>query len=111
MKRKIHEVKRSKSKNITISNPTAEDLKFRPNYDMLIDSIICSLRTTYNEYKKACSDWYKFTWINDEGDFVILAGWEERAAKIEELSEEIDRLQYKLDEIKQAKEVGAYVGF
>ena len=111
MKRKTHELKRSKSRNITIPEPIAEDLKFKPNYDMLIDSIICGLRTTYNEYKKACTDWYKFTWINDEGDFTILAGWEERAAKIEELSDEMNRLQDRLDEVKHAKEVGAYVRF
>ena len=53
-----------------------------PNYQMLLDSAIYALKDTYTQYKKAINNCYKWTWIDDNGDFVILAGYEERNAKV-----------------------------
>ena len=74
-----------------------------PNYELLYKSAVFALQDTYRQYKKAINNCLKWTFIDDSGNFCILAGYEERNAKVEELSREIVRLQFKVKELKEVK--------
>ena len=72
-----------------------------PNYQMLLNSAISALQDTYSQYKKAMNESLRWSFVNNDGEFCILGGYEERQAKIDELSREILRLQFKIKELKE----------
>lgn len=75
-----------------------------PNYKIMFDSAVCALQQAYKEYRKSVMDNLKWTWIDNNGEFVILDGAEERNRKIKELEYEVVRLMFRVREIKAEKE-------
>ena len=74
-----------------------------PNYEIQKQSAVFSLQDAYRRYKNAIIDSLKWTWIDDDGNYAILKGAEERSAKIKELEKEVIRLKFKVDEITGEK--------
>ena len=72
-----------------------------PNYELLLSSTITSLKIAYSKYKNAVISSLEWTWIDSDGSFVILAGAEERNENISKLWKEVQRLQFKVEEIKK----------
>ena len=71
-----------------------------PNLQVILKSAISALQVTYKEYKRAIINDLLCSWYSDDGEFAFLAGAEERKKKIEDLGQEVIRLQIKVDEIK-----------
>lgn len=76
-----------------------------PNYQLILDSVICALQQKYNEYKKAIIKNIEFTWIGNDGEYCFLEGVEERNKKIDELKKEIIRLRFKVNELKGINDI------
>lgn len=74
--------------------------EMRPDYEILFNSTVYALKRAYRQYVKAINDFYKYTWIGQDGEYCILEGWEEREKKIKKLGREVIRLQVILKEIK-----------
>ena len=72
-----------------------------PNYQILYKSTIYALRDTFNRYRDAINESLKWTFIDSDGEFCVLAGYEDRQAEIEELKKEMLRLQFKIKELKE----------
>ena len=72
-----------------------------PNYEMLYVSTLASLKDTYSKYKNAAVECIKWTFVNDDGEFTVLEGYDERAEKAKELHEEVLRLRFRLKELKE----------
>ena len=78
-----------------------------PNLQLILESAISALQVTYRDYKAAIIKDLQCSWYSDNGEFSILAGAEERKKKIVELGKEVERLQVKVDEIKNEIKVKA----
>ena len=82
--------------------------KAKQNFEMQKYSIICALQSTYAEYKKAIYKSIQYTGYDDNGEFYVLAGQEERNARVKQLEEDLIRLLHRLavirDEIKESEE-------
>ena len=82
--------------------------KAKQNFEMQKYSIICALQSTYAEYKKAISKSIQYTGYDDNGEFYVLAGQDERNARVKQLEEDLIRLLHRLavikDEIKKSEE-------
>lgn len=80
--------------------------KAKQNLEMQKYSIICALQSTYAEYKKAISKSIQYTGYDDNGEFYVIAGQEERNARVKQLEEDLIRLLHRLavikDEIKES---------
>lgn len=63
-------------------------------------SIICALQSTYAEYKKAIAKSIQYTGYDDNGEFYVIAGQEERNARVKQLEEDLIRLLHRLAVIK-----------
>ena len=70
-----------------------------PNYELILKSAISSLQNTYEQYKKAVYESIKYTFINGNGELCMLGGQEERQAKVENLKQELLRLENQIEEI------------
>ena len=75
--------------------------KLTPNYAILKSSCVTALKQTYANYVKAVYNDLRFTGFDDDGNYFVLDGAEERNKKINDLRQEIERLLFKLDEIKK----------
>ena len=53
-----------------------------PNYQMLFDSTVLALQNTYKQYKDAVAESLEWSFIDNNGNFCILAGYEERNARV-----------------------------
>ena len=71
-----------------------------PNYQILLSSAIYSLQNVYIQYKKAINECLNWTFIDGDGEFCVLEGYEERYERVNELSREILRLQFEVKELK-----------
>lgn len=78
--------------------------ELKPNYNILYDSALFTLRETYQRYKNAITEQLKWTFIDNEGRFSVLAGYEDRQEKINRLGQEVLRLQNELEKIKEKLE-------
>ena len=76
----------------------------KPNHKIMLDSAVCALQQTYEDYKRAVVDNLKWSWFDENGVFTILDGAEERNRKIEDLKCEVMRLMLKVEEIKAESE-------
>lgn len=76
--------------------------QIQQNLEITKKSAIDSLRYAYSNYKNAIIDSLKWSWIDDEGNFVTLEGAEERNNKIKELEKEVLRLRFVVDDIKNS---------
>lgn len=74
--------------------------QLKPNLQLILKSAISALQVTYKDYKTAIIKDLQCSWYSDDGKFTFLAGAEERKKKIEDLREEVIRLQIKVDELK-----------
>lgn len=45
-----------------------------PNYNIMLDSYICSCQNAYNEYKNVLIQWIKYSGINNDGKFIYYGG-------------------------------------
>ena len=72
-----------------------------PNYEILKLSCISALKQTYSDCVEAIYNDLRFTGFDDDGNYFVLEGAEERDKKISDLRQEIERLLFKLDEIKE----------
>ena len=72
-----------------------------PNLNMMLKSAITGLQTAYTNYKNAIIKDLQYSFYGDDGEFIVLAGSEERKQKIKDLEKEVVRLRFKVDEIKQ----------
>ena len=81
--------------------------KAKQNFEMQKYPIICALQSTYAEYKKAISKSIQYTGFDDNGEFYVMEGQEERNAKVKQIEEDLIRLQHQLAVIKnEIKESG-----
>ena len=71
-----------------------------PNLEMKKSAIIAGLQNTYSLYKKAINRSFEFTWFDDNGNFCVLDGQEERNNKVIELKADLARLQYELEAVR-----------
>ena len=71
-----------------------------PNYEILKQSTVHAMITTYSEWKKAVNDSLRYSWIDIDGNICVLEGQEERNKKAQELWKEFQKLQFKLEEIQ-----------
>ena len=71
------------------------------NYTLLKSSCVTALKQTYADYIKAVYNDLRFTGFDNDGNYFVLDGKEERIKKINDLRQEIERLLIKLDEIKE----------
>ena len=78
-----------------------------PNLQLILKSAISALQVTYRDYKAAIIKDLQCSWYSDNGEFSLLAGAEERKKKIVDLGKEVERLQVKVDEIKNEIKVKA----
>ena len=78
-----------------------------PNLQLILESAISALQVTYRDYKAAIIKDLQCSWYSDNGEFSLLAGAEERKKKIVDLGKEVERLQVKVDEIKNEIKVKA----
>lgn len=82
--------------------------KAKQNFEMQKYSIICALQSTYAEYKKAISESIQYTGYDDNGDFYVIAGQEERNARVKQIEEDLIRILHRLavikDEIKESSD-------
>ena len=74
-----------------------------PNYDIMFDSAVGSLRIAFSEYKKAVEDTLRWTFITNDGYFGILSGYEERQKKVEETGKEVLRLREVVSTLREKK--------
>lgn len=75
----------------------------QPNYDIMLKSSISALKILYGEYKKAVNESIRWTGYDDNGDFFVLSGQEERARKVTELEAQIIELKKHIDGMKQMR--------
>ena len=75
-----------------------------PNYNIMLDSAVCSLQNAYADYKKAVVDSLRMTWIDKDGVLTVLDGMEAQIQKADELKREVMRLMFKVREIKDMAE-------
>ena len=72
----------------------------KQNLGLVFDTTVYALQQKYNEYKEAINAFYRYTFYNDNGEFSILAGHEDRSKKVEELEKEVIRLKQAVDALK-----------
>lgn len=70
------------------------------NLQILLKSAIRSLQDTYNKYRVAIIEDFRYSWYSDNGEFTVLGGAEERKKNIEYLRNEVMSLKIKVDAIK-----------
>lgn len=75
-------------------------MRNKPNYELMLKRAIGSLQNVYEEYKKAVHASIKYTFINDNGEFCVLGGQEERQVKVENLNQQLLRLKNQIEEIR-----------
>lgn len=74
-----------------------------PNYDIMFQSAVYGLQQAYTEYKKAVSEEWEWTFFNSDGQFSILAGYEERHQKTKKASAEVTRMMVIVEELRARK--------
>ena len=77
-----------------------------PNYQLMLDMAIQSLRYAYIDYKRALQKEIGFSGVDHDGNFWCLSGFEERNKKLDELRNNIIRIKFKVDELKDIIESG-----
>lgn len=71
-----------------------------PNYKLMYESAVTGLQTAYSEYKKARDEEIRWTFIDQDGRFAILGGYEERRKRAENAEAEVARLMELVNELR-----------
>lgn len=72
----------------------------KPNLHLILKSAISALQDTYKNYKTTIIEDLRCSWYSDDGVFSVLEGAAERKKKIEDLGQEVIRLHFEVDKIK-----------
>ena len=84
-----------------IKEKDLKDIGDEPNYDILFRSAVESLRIAHSKYKKLIQDFYRWIIVDEDGNFAILDGYEERASDISEVYQEVVRLKNLVEELRE----------
>ena len=71
-----------------------------PNYQLMFESAVEALKLAYSEYKDARHDQLRWTFFDNDGNFCILDGFEERQKRIHEAEKEVARLKKEVEELR-----------
>ena len=71
-----------------------------PNLEVMLRSAVVALQQEHEKLKNAMIQNIRCSWINNNGDFVVYDGLEERKEKIRALKSEVLRLYHKTNELK-----------
>lgn len=71
----------------------------KPRYDFMFDAYVNTAKIAYDEYKKAVQQFYKYSWIGDDGSLFIL-NQESIFAKIDTKRKEYEDAMQKMNAFK-----------
>lgn len=77
-----------------------------PNLEAMLRSAVFALQEEHEKLKNAMIQNIRCSWINNNGDFVVYDGLEERKEKIRALKSEVLRLYHKANELKDEIRTG-----
>lgn len=72
-----------------------------PNYQLMFESAVGALQNAYAEYKKATAEKLRWTFFDNDGNFCILDGFEERQKRVHEAEKEVARLMKEVEELRK----------
>lgn len=72
-----------------------------PNYRLMFESAVRALQLAYSEYKEAQHEQLRWTFFDNDGNFCVLDGFEERQKRAHEAEKEVARLKKKVEELKE----------
>ena len=75
-----------------------------PNYDLMFRQAVTKLQIDYSALKNAQMNQIRNAWFGKDGEFIELAGAEERAAKICELFDRVSLDRQEVERIRKLKE-------
>lgn len=74
--------------------------KLTPNYQLMFESAVAELQLAYSEYKRAQVEVIRWTFIDKDGRFAVLDGYEKRKKQIEDTEAEVVRLMELVNELR-----------
>ena len=74
--------------------------KITPNNEIMLSSAVASLKYAFAEYKKAQEDMLRFTFIDNDGNLVVLEGQAEREENARKSFDEVIRIKKIVEELK-----------
>ena len=74
-----------------------------PNYQLMFEGAVTALQIAYSEYKKATTENLRWTFFDNDGNFCILDGFEERQKRVREAEKEVERLMEEVSRLRDLK--------
>lgn len=78
--------------------------KTKPNYDLMFQSAVAALQTTYSAYKVAREKELSMSWYGDDGSYRELEGIGKVRVTASELLHEINMLKAQVEEYRRLME-------